>query len=336
MSETKTNPVIRALDVGYGNTKYIVSVNNGEAIAAHFPSIVHRPSQIAASLSESPSIYQVEVNGNHYHVGPGLDAVFEGGVRTLNDNFIDTDGYMALAYGAISQMDIDDEIDLLVVGLPVALLRTKRRTLEGRLTGTHSINGRTITIHKTVVVAQPLGGFMSFASKHEDIERLSTARNLLIDPGFFTVDYMASTGLREITGSSGSHSSGMSAYLKGLAKELSKNLSRPYENISHIDEGLRTGTFRMFGKEIDLSQFHEKALLELKPAAEVIANTVGTGEAIDQIVLVGGGAHVFKDLVHAILPEHPVLVAEQSIIANVLGFQMIGESMLSHSSREAA
>lgn len=330
-------PVIRAIDVGYGNTKYIASSINGQAVADHFPSIVHRPSDDEdGSFAESPYIYRVTVEEQVYHVGPGLDAVFEGGVRTLHENFIETDGYMALVYGALSQMDVDDYIDLLVVGLPVSLMGSKRKALEERLAGTHSVMGRDIAIKKVVAVAQPLGGFMSFASESTDIAELAVSRNLLIDPGFFTVDFIASTGLREIKGYSGSHPSGVSAYLKGIAKALSEELNEPYTNITNIDQGLRTGRFKLYGHDVDLGLYHKRALQEILPAAEVISNKIGSGSGIDQVILIGGGAALFKDSIQEILPKHNIICPEQSVVANVLGFQKIGESLMAQQSKKVA
>lgn len=95
---SKENPVVRAIDVGYGNTKYISAVNGREYVPAYFPSIVHRPvGQKEGSFPDGPGIYSVEVNGKLYQVGPGLDAALEGDVRVLHDNFIGTDDYMALS-----------------------------------------------------------------------------------------------------------------------------------------------------------------------------------------------------------------------------------------------
>ena len=138
-------PVIRAVDVGYGNTKYIRNVIDGIAVADHFPSIVNRPSVNKNSFQESEDIYQVVVNGNTYEVGPGVDAALEGGVRIMHDNYIETEDYMALLYGAISQMNVD-VIDLLVVGLPVDLMGSKRAILEKILTGTHRVGNRDVQV----------------------------------------------------------------------------------------------------------------------------------------------------------------------------------------------
>jgi plasmid segregation protein ParM len=331
---SNTTPVIRAIDVGYGNTKYIRTVENGQAIADHFPSIVHRPAGGKPSFHESPDIYEVVVNKTTYEVGPGVDAALEGGLRIMHDNYIETEDYMALVYGALSQMKLS-EIDLLVVGLPVDLMGSKREALQNRLVGEHVVCGETVNIKRVNAVAQPLGGFLHYASQNKMIEELNSTRNLLIDPGFFTVDFLVSTGLREIRGKSGSHPAGVSSYLKAVAKGLSREFQINYDNISHIDEGIRKGKFRLYGKDVDLSQYHEQALAEIAPAVDAISNKIGDGRSIDQVILVGGGAKLFESSIKNLLPQHRVHCDEYSVVANVLGFQKIGEAWAAHNSRVA-
>ncbi len=328
-------PVIRAVDVGYGNTKYIRNVIDGIAVADHFPSIVNRPSVNKNSFQESEDIYQVVVNGNNYEVGPGVDAALEGGVRIMHDNYIETEDYMALLYGAISQMNVD-VIDLLVVGLPVDLMGSKRAILEKILTGTHRVGNRDVQVRKVNAISQPLGGFLHYASQAKLLEELSSTRNLLIDPGFFTVDFLVSTGLREISGKSGSHPTGMSAYLKAVAKGISEDLKINYDNISHIDEGIRKGRFRLYGQNVDLTKYHQAAVSEIMPAVDAISNKVGDGRSIDQIILVGGGANIFLDPIKKLLPKHNIHCDENSVVANVLGFQKIGEAWFAKLNREVA
>lgn len=329
------NLVIRSIDVGYGNTKYVKTVIDGKIIADHFPSLVNKVSNHRLSISDSPNIYTVEVDGTSYEVGPGLDPALEGGMRILHDNFIDTEHYMALNYGALSQMDVS-EIDLLMVGLPVDLMASKRADLEALLTGDHQVAGRTITIHKVVAVAQPLGGFIYHAAANNMLAGLNSSRNLLIDPGFFTVDFLVTTGLREVKGKSGSHPSGVSAYLKSVAQDLSKEFKVNYDNISHIDQGIRTGDFKLYGKSVDLSKYHKKALSSIMPGVEAIANTVGDGINIDRVVLVGGGASLFKNSIQAILPNHTILCGDDSVIANVKGYQLMGRNWLAKQQKQVA
>lgn len=90
---SNVNAVIRAVDVGYGNTKYIRDVVDGRAVADHFPSIVNRPSVSKASFQESPDIYQVMTNRNRYEVSLGINAA--GREHIMHENCIKTDDFMA-------------------------------------------------------------------------------------------------------------------------------------------------------------------------------------------------------------------------------------------------
>lgn len=334
MSNTK--PVVRSIDVGYGNTKFIKKDVGGQMIADHFPSIVNTVTTDRDSITDTPNVFVVEVDGTKYEVGRGLDAALEGNMRILHDNYIDTDQYMALNYGALSQMDVD-EIDLLMVGLPVDLLSSKRKALEVMLTGEHQVAGRTVTIHKVNAVAQPLGGFLYHAANNNMLSGLNSSRNLLVDPGFFTVDFLVSAGLREVKGMSGSHPTGVSAYLKYIAKEISRDFNVNFDNISKIDEGVRTGVFKLYGKDVDLTKYHKKALSAIMPGVEAIANVVGDGINIDRVVLIGGGASIFKGPIEAILPNHKVHCnAEHAVVANVLGYQLMGNAWIASSKITAA
>ena len=288
MSNTK--PVVRSIDVGYGNTKFIKSIVDGQINADYFPSIINTVTTDRDSITDTPNVFVVEVDGTKYEVGRGLDAALEGNMRILHDNYIDTDQYMALNYGALSQM-----------------------------------------------VAQPLGGFLYHAANNDMLTGLNSTRNLLVDPGFFTVDFLVSAGLREVKGMSGSHPSGMSAYLKSIAKEISREFNVNYDNISKIDEGVRTGVFKLYGKDVDLKQYHKKALSAIMPGVEAIANVVGDGINIDRVVLVGGGASIFKGPLQAILPNHKVHFNDaQALVANVLGYQLMGNAWIASSKMSAA
>lgn len=323
---------IRSIDIGYGNTKFVKAIAaDGGPITDHFPSIVHRPSGSRQSITDtSDGIYKVIVDGIAFDVGPDLSASFEADHRVLHDNFIDTSHYMALYYGALSQMDTD-EIDLLMVGLPVDLMDSKREELESKLQGHHKINGsRTVNIKKVNAIAQPLGGFLNYMATSDLMSELNSATNLLIDPGFFTVDFLLTKGLRDIRSKSGSHPTGMSSYLEAIANEISAEYKINYTNISQIDQCLHSGGFKLYGKDVDLAKYHEKAVSAIMPGVEEIANKVGEGEDVHRIILVGGGANVFLDSIKAIFPNHSIeLDSSSSIISNVLGYQLLGNAWAS-------
>ena len=62
------------------------------------------------------------------------------------------------------------------------------------------------------------------------------------------------------------------------------------------------------------------------PGVEAIANTIGDGINIDRIILVGGGASLFKKPIQAILPNHTIQFSSDSVVSNVTGYQYMGNA----------
>lgn len=57
----------------------------------------------------------------------------------------------------------------------------------------------------------------------------------------------------------------------------------------------------------------------------VLANRVGSPADIDNIILVGGGAAYFLDVIQERFPNHKITIADDPVFANVRGFQLAGE-----------
>jgi plasmid segregation protein ParM len=77
--------------------------------------------------------------------------------KQLHDEYTETPEYMALLRGALSMMKVS-HIDLLVVGLPVALFAVKKAALEKAMTGRHDIGGgKVVTVGKAMAVPSRRG-----------------------------------------------------------------------------------------------------------------------------------------------------------------------------------
>ena len=50
--------------------------------------------------------------------------------------------------------------------------------------------------------------------------------------------------------------------------------------------------------------------------------------SIQNVILVGGGAVMFKDAVKAAFPNHKISVVKEPMFANVKGFQIAGDNLL--------
>jgi len=165
---------------------------------------------------------------------------------------------------------------------------------------------------------------------------VKTQRNLVIDIGFFTVDYIAARGLKEINSLSGSSPYGMHALLSKICQLISKDLKINYDNISSIDEGLNTGYFSLYGKKIDLAKYLKKSTSVFQPAIKEICNKIGDGREVGQIILVGGGSQYFEPLLKKAFPQHPIMKCESPQFSNVLGFQFMGELKMANNTLKEA
>ncbi len=332
-------PIIRAIDLGYGNTKYIYSDNTDNEMQCNlFPSIAPHASAngVGKGILKKRDTISVCVEDQYYEVGADCELVENiYSIRPLHENFTDTPEYMALFYGALAYMNAP-HIDLLVVGLPVKLLRSKDEILKQKLKGKHSIAGKTITIQEVLVISQPLGGFVDYAKQHETYKTLKDQQNLLLDPGMFTFDWLMTKGLKEVPHQSDSFPCGVSRILKKIAQLISEEKNINFNDLSSIDKGLRQHNFRLYGKQYDVTTKLQEAITEIDPAIHALTNSVGDGRGIDNIFLVGGGSEYFAPAIKSIFPNHHVITVGDPVFANVRGFQWVGKEVYEHMTGKTA
>jgi len=328
MTTTLTAPVIRALDLGYGNTKFVTRSDAGGVLCRMFPSLAPMASatDIASGVLPKRDTVIIPVGEHRYEVGP--DSILVQGRRTLlHSDYTQTEGYRALCVGALHYM-AEPIIDMLVVGLPVSLHQLRSGTLIKALKGRHEVaDGRAVEVRQVWVLPQPLGGFFSLLAESRD-RALASQTNLIIDPGFMTTDWMVGVGPKPVDHRSGSHPVGMSAILRAAAQSLSTELGEHYDNLDALDRGIREGIFRVHGTPIDVSRHFDAARPQILEAIDAMLSSVGGLADIDNIILVGGGARVFLPLLQARFPSREFRTVEEPVFANVRGFQLAGEQRL--------
>ena len=108
-------PIVRAIDVGFGNTKYIRQhVSGMPPQCASFPSIAPvstSDGRQGLGPMRSTDTIVVSVNGVNYQVGPDAMLSDPSQTRVLDTSFPDTDTYLALVRGALYYMG-DQDIDI--------------------------------------------------------------------------------------------------------------------------------------------------------------------------------------------------------------------------------
>lgn len=324
--------VIRSIDLGFGYTKHSKLINDN-MVYDSFPSVAPRASKIEDSdlaMINVRDTIVVKVDGTDYEIGPdSLLLETSDSTRTLNDQYIHTAQYKALTAGALAYIN-EPIIDLLVVGLPVSTYAQGHEQLKKSLIGEHKINDKfTCLVKNAVVVYQPLGGLSYCMSLEEnDIFKdrdLKDSMNLIIDPGFLTFDFLLANGNKIIEKKSDAHTGGVSRILSAIAESISHKIGKKYDNQPAIDNALKKKKIRISGKEEDLIEHIKNTRSVIESPITYMKNIVGDGSDIDNIILLGGGSHIFEKTLRESFKDHDIICVPDPSFANVKGYQIIGE-----------
>lgn len=333
---------VRAIDVGYGNTKFVLDrpVFENRIDCGLFPSLAPRAissGDIGASdgFLKRRNTVRVNVSGFEYEVGPdAVKAQFgnESG-RMLKEDYCLSENYRALVYGALLTMGIE-KLDVLVLGLPMSTWKAFKDRLAEIITGKHKITDQfSVEISKVIVAPQPLGGFYDHGLGINQFRAMKEQINLIVDPGYYTLDWLLADGVVPIDARSGAvNNGGMAEIIREVTEHVAKDFDTTPSDVGaldRIDMALRSQTpIRVFGRDSKrpiteyLSIARKRAL---DPLLKLTQN-IGASGAIDNVILVGGGAHIYYELLKAEFPRHKIQLARDAVFSNVRGFQLIGEA----------
>lgn len=324
--------IVRALDLGWGYTKLSRAAAGGAIEFLAFPSLAprHVGTNLSGSVLGARDTVVVDVDGTLYEVGPdSADLDTNDASRNLNDAYIHTEQYRAVFLGALHYIG-EPVIDVLVVGLPLSNMHNADK-LKALMVGQHRVNGgKTVEVKDALVLPQPLGGLyycIGLKDTMPELEFIAEEMNLVIDPGFLTFDFLVSNGSKAIENRSGAHNSGVSKVLRAVAESVSARYGIKYENLSAIDRGLRRRKIKINGETVELDEHIRNTRSVLEGAVNYMRNLVGDGSDIDNIILLGGGAAIYRRTIEQYYPKHRIVAIEDTQLANVRGFQAAGEKV---------
>lgn len=334
--------IYRAVDVGYGNTKFVRNFRplTNVITADLFPSLAPRAQSGGlggdGQFLDKRKTRLIKVDGIAYEVGHDAVQARAGNesARTLTTDYCLTPAYMALCRGAMAEMGVA-ELDALVLGLPMSTWQKHKGALADRMTGRHEIaDGIAVDVRKTIVVPQPLGGFYDFAFSTNQFTRMKGEVNLIIDPGYYTLDWLVTDGTKPIDARSGAvNDGGMSSTLAAVIDQIEVDQGFPKGEVGgnagmvdRVDAALRgTDNVRIFGKHLDnVDRYLKVARDRCTDPLNTLVKSVGNQADIDNIIVVGGGAHIYAPIVQEKFPRHEIQVAKDAVFGNVRGFQIIG------------
>lgn len=320
--------VVRAVDVGYRQTKFVTGMAGASIRCASFPSVAYPSKRDQGKLAtiERRQTISVPIGGLFYEVGPDVALAADAfRASQMHDHFTDTPEYLALLRGALRMMNVP-VIDLLVVGLPVALLTLRKTSLEKVMTGIHDVGGgKRVEVKKAMVMAQPQGALVYYATATNRLAAMKDQPSLVVDPGGRTFDWLVSRGMRLVQKKSHSLNRGVSDVLRAVASEISMEIGTRYMDVDAIDEALRLEKpLILHQRPYDLGRLQRVVDKLAEQAVSSMMQWIDDPYSLRHIVLTGGGAWLFKRAVKAAFPKQKIQVLRDPMYANVRGFQIAG------------
>lgn len=322
------------LDIGYSNVKIAYGSNPDQE-----PTVIVRHAQAApeAQVSGGDVVrdgeFRVELDGKTWAVF--VDPVFVGknAVRELHGDYPASAPYRALFLASLLAVSPDGKaIDHLITGLPVSqfLDPSKVEALIERLTGVHQVSPTmTIEVKKVSVVAQPVGTMLDINGFHEDADMFLESNVLVLDPGFFSVDWVLFQNGVLNRQSSNTTLKAMSQMCEAIDTMICDDYSGKGPGIERVETALKVKKpdFIINGQRAMYAPYIARAKEKVAKEAMSILRTQMRfldSETVDFILLGGGGGSFYEEAIREVYPDARVITAEDSVTSNARGFWFHG------------
>ena len=315
------------LDLGYSNCK-VVFGNNAEDVQMLVKPVGAGPAALMpeAITKGAEDYYNVTVNNEPWVAAVEPDRL-EGYERELHAEYVKTGAYKALYHASLLMTGVK-EVDEVITGLPVNQYKEewRREALKEMLTGTHQVTPkRQVTVKSVKVLPQPAGAYVSLIHSADDdlLETIEEGRLLVLDPGYYSVDFCVLERGEVRYQSSGSSLKATSKILEQVNEMISKDHgARP--TVEKIERSLRGGkeSVLVFGERVALKPYLDQAREYFAPEAlKAVRKALREdGDNIDIVLLAGGGAEFYADACQELFPKSKTVVGENSVLSNALGF----------------
>lgn len=325
------------LDIGYSNLKAAYGDSEKGMKTALRPAGAAPADRFGSRFDgkAQDDFLHVQVDGQPYIAGVSSDRA-EMWERSLHADYSKTDSYKALFHAGLLLAGMT-EVDVLVTGLPVSQFQdeARRKALEEQFIGKHQITPkRVVEIASVKVVPQPIGGLLDYVNQQEDNEASlpidNEARVLVVDPGFFSLDWVLVSNGQLQRQSSGTSVKASSVILEEAGVLIAEDHgAKP--TIELIEHAIREGrsSILVMGQRVELAPYIQRASEKLSSVTATSIQKSLRVESMspDIVVLVGGGADFFRKSIQEAFPRLQVVTPQKSVLANARGFWLLGASV---------
>jgi len=326
-------PMVVGCDIGYGNLKVVYGRRGEPPVERVLPSGAGPVAMAPRTTSGEINLLKghlVNVRGESWVAGV-QGTQLQGYSRVLHANYPETDHYWSLYMAALLETK-SDYIDVLVTGLPVYQFTQQpelKQRLKERLAGTHQpVGDRKIHVETVLIREQPLGAYFdAWYVNQAKMKELEKAHILVVDAGFYSVDYVVL-----YMGDVFHHYSSSSTLATGdiLERAASKMASTHAATITKdmLEAALREGrnTIMVYSQEEPFMTYVESAARQVgKQVADEILNTLRTSQFnIGCVIMTGGAANLYASSLQAAFPKAFQYSSHSPVAANARGFHRMG------------
>ena len=136
---------------------------------------------------------------------------------------------------------------------------------------------------------------------------------------------MTARGLRLVSNRSHSAPYGVYNITTAITEAISDELKESFEDRDAIDLALRKiKPLSLYGKQYPIERYRPIVDSITQEAVRAMSLSIGGKYRFDNVVLVGGGAHLFKRALKEAFPKQRLQEVAEPIYANVRGYQRAG------------
>lgn len=330
------------IDVGFGHVKYATNMI-GKAVdgtlqldtssfpAVCCPSVGSELTGSSGLASNRSAVLKIAPSCCYLY---GENAALEDGGwsgKPLHDGYAKTADYEVFVKAVSALRGYPKVVERLVLGVPVHVSQTVIQHLKLRFVGKVFVDDRYVEVKEVRVIEQPVAGLVWHIYRGGRQEALAGRMVLTIDVGYRTVDCVVTSGLKLVSGRSGSSASGVHRLVAALTEQLSIDLAEDCRSLNmrrRIEESLRQGSESLLigGAPVRMARYDDQLDAIIRAALSPVWAGVGTTADINDVLLLGGGAKKFEASVRAQLTNRRVTLPESPELSIVKGLQFLAEA----------
>lgn len=256
--------------------------------------------------------------------------------RDLSTHYKHTNEWRAMLNAALifSKWEV---IDTLVLGLPCREYYETDGALELKkiAMGKHEVQpGVFVTVKNVIVDAQPVGSLLGYiltdADEKEEELLTSGVTTLILDPGFYSWDYVVVQDFGVLKGTSGSTVSSVRAVCDHVEAQFKEKYPKSQPAKGVIEAGIRSGKHELIINGSKQS-FEEELELATKAVAADALHDIRTALSNSNIypqitLLTGGGSNLFEAHIERDLDTDILMTSDEAVVLNCFGYLPLGIS----------